>query len=45
MLYCMEPGFTETWLNEAILDNALHLPGFQPFRADHIVVNGENKRW
>ncbi|KAK3507224.1 hypothetical protein QTP70_011003 [Hemibagrus guttatus] len=26
--------FTETWLHEAILDSALHLPGFQLFRAD-----------
>ncbi len=28
--------FTETWVSEAILDNALHLPGFQLFRADSI---------
>ena len=28
--------FTETWLSEAIPDNALHLPGFQLFRADRI---------
>ncbi|CAM4574253.1 unnamed protein product [Leuciscus chuanchicus] len=26
--------FTETWLNEAIPDSALHLPDFQLFRAD-----------
>ncbi len=26
--------FTETWLNDAIPDSALHLPGFQLFRAD-----------
>ncbi|MGL5530360.1 MAG: endonuclease/exonuclease/phosphatase family protein, partial [Plesiomonas shigelloides] len=26
--------FTETWLNDAILDSALHLPGYQLFRAD-----------
>ncbi|KAL0148543.1 hypothetical protein M9458_056090 [Cirrhinus mrigala] len=26
--------FTETWLNEAIPDSALHLPGYQLFRAD-----------
>ncbi len=28
--------FTETWLSEAIPDNALHLPGYQLFRADRI---------
>ncbi|XP_051508775.1 uncharacterized protein LOC127414611 [Myxocyprinus asiaticus] len=28
--------FTETWLSEAIPDSALHLPGFQLFRADRI---------
>lgn len=28
--------FTETWLREAIPDNALHLPGFQLFRADRV---------
>ncbi len=28
--------FTETWLSEAIPDNALHLPGYQLFRADGI---------
>ncbi|KAL0177296.1 hypothetical protein M9458_026190, partial [Cirrhinus mrigala] len=27
--------FTETWLNDAIPDGALHLPGYQLFRADH----------
>ncbi|XP_073671518.1 uncharacterized protein [Paramisgurnus dabryanus] len=27
--------FTETWLNDAIPDSALHLPGFQLFIADH----------
>uniref|UniRef100_A0A9J8BEH4 Reverse transcriptase domain-containing protein n=1 Tax=Cyprinus carpio carpio TaxID=630221 RepID=A0A9J8BEH4_CYPCA len=26
--------FTETWLHDAIPDSALHLPGFQLFRAD-----------
>ncbi|KAL0152504.1 hypothetical protein M9458_052227, partial [Cirrhinus mrigala] len=26
--------FTETWLNDAIPDGALHLPGYQLFRAD-----------
>ncbi|KAL0199177.1 hypothetical protein M9458_007717, partial [Cirrhinus mrigala] len=26
--------FTETWLNDAILDGVLHLPGYQLFRAD-----------
>ncbi|KAL0149701.1 hypothetical protein M9458_054984, partial [Cirrhinus mrigala] len=26
--------FTETWLNDAIPDSALHLPGYQLFRAD-----------
>ncbi len=26
--------FTETWLNDAIPDSSLHLPGFQLFRAD-----------
>ncbi len=26
--------FTETWLNDAILDSVLHLPSFQLFRAD-----------
>ncbi len=34
--------FTETWLNGAIPDNALHLTGFQLFRADR--VTGENER-
>ncbi len=28
--------FTETWLSEAIPDNALHLPGYQLFRSDRI---------
>lgn len=28
--------FTETWLNDSILDSALHLPGFQLFRADRV---------
>ncbi|XP_051518420.1 uncharacterized protein LOC127420290 [Myxocyprinus asiaticus] len=28
--------FTETWLSKAIPDRALHLPGFQLFRANHI---------
>ncbi|XP_051580982.1 uncharacterized protein LOC127456496 isoform X1 [Myxocyprinus asiaticus] len=28
--------FTETWLSEVIPDSALHLPGFQLFRADRI---------
>ncbi len=28
--------FTETWLSEDIPDNALHLPGYQLFRADRI---------
>ncbi len=28
--------FTETWLSETIPDNALHLPGYQLFRADRI---------
>ncbi|XP_051523496.1 uncharacterized protein LOC127423333 [Myxocyprinus asiaticus] len=28
--------FTETWLSEAIPDSALHLPGFQLFKADRI---------
>ncbi|KAI2650486.1 putative 149 kDa protein [Labeo rohita] len=27
--------FTETWLNDAMPDCALHLPGYQLFRADH----------
>ncbi len=27
--------FMETWLNNAIPDSALHLPGFQLIRADH----------
>ncbi len=29
--------FSETWLSEAIPDNALHLPGYQLFRADRIM--------
>ncbi|KAK3541833.1 hypothetical protein QTP86_006052 [Hemibagrus guttatus] len=28
--------FTESWLNDTILDNALNLPGFQLFRADRV---------
>ncbi|KAK3551091.1 hypothetical protein QTP70_012177 [Hemibagrus guttatus] len=28
--------FTESWLNDAILDNMLNLPGFQLFRADRV---------
>ncbi|KAL0151904.1 hypothetical protein M9458_052796 [Cirrhinus mrigala] len=27
--------FTETWLSDAMPDGALHLPGYQLFRADH----------
>ncbi|KAL0165991.1 hypothetical protein M9458_037835 [Cirrhinus mrigala] len=27
--------FTETWLNAAIPDSAIHLPGYQLFRGDH----------
>ncbi|KAK3526833.1 hypothetical protein QTP86_000695 [Hemibagrus guttatus] len=29
--------FTESWLNDAIPDSALNLPGFQLFRADRVV--------
>ncbi len=27
--------FTETWMNDAIPDSALHMPGFQLIRSDH----------
>ncbi len=37
--------FTETWLNGAIPDSALHLSGFQLFRADSHRIIGENERW
>ncbi|CAM4393404.1 unnamed protein product [Leuciscus chuanchicus] len=38
--------FTETWLNEAIPDSALHLPDFQLFRADRDMESTvENARW
>ncbi len=36
--------FTETWLNDAIPDSALSLPGFQLFRADHDTGNQRGNR-
>ncbi|KAK3534853.1 hypothetical protein QTP86_028549, partial [Hemibagrus guttatus] len=39
--------FTESWLNDAIPDNALNLPGFQLFRADRVAESAGNiaRRW
>ncbi|KAK3548901.1 hypothetical protein QTP70_021717, partial [Hemibagrus guttatus] len=36
--------FTESWLNDAIPDNALHLPGFQLFRADRVAESAGKSR-
>ncbi len=33
---CAALCFTETWPSKTIPDNALHLPGYQLFRSDHI---------
>ncbi len=37
--------FTETWLNDPIPDSALHLPGFQQFRADRNAESTWKSRW
>ncbi len=37
--------FTETWLNDAIPDSALSLPGFQLFRAVRRRINSEIAWW
>ncbi|KAK3526509.1 hypothetical protein QTP70_030658, partial [Hemibagrus guttatus] len=36
--------FTESWLNDAIPDNALNLPGFQLFRADRVAESAGKSR-
>ncbi len=36
--------FTETWLNGAIPDSALHLSGFQLFRADRVTESSGKTR-
>ncbi len=35
--------FTETWLNDAITDSALHLPNFQLIRADRDAESGKSR--
>ncbi|KAK3505712.1 hypothetical protein QTP70_004358, partial [Hemibagrus guttatus] len=36
--------FTESWLNDAIPDSALNLPGFQLFRADRVAESAGKSR-
>ncbi|KAK3548505.1 hypothetical protein QTP70_013354 [Hemibagrus guttatus] len=36
--------FTESWLNDAIPDNALNLPGFQLLRADRVAESARKSR-
>ncbi|KAK3513823.1 hypothetical protein QTP70_028860, partial [Hemibagrus guttatus] len=36
--------FTESWLNDTIPDSALHLPGFQLFRADRVAESAGKSR-
>ncbi|KAK3563998.1 hypothetical protein QTP86_006251 [Hemibagrus guttatus] len=36
--------FTESWLNDAIPDSALNLPGFQLFRADRVTESAGKSR-
>ncbi|KAL0161486.1 hypothetical protein M9458_045211, partial [Cirrhinus mrigala] len=36
--------FTETWLNDGIPDGALHLPGYQLFRADRVAESTGKSR-
>ncbi|KAK3525134.1 hypothetical protein QTP86_017771, partial [Hemibagrus guttatus] len=36
--------FTESWLNDAIPDSALNLPGFQLFRADRVAQSAGKSR-